>query len=442
MKFYNREKELEVLSKAREISFNAHSQMTVLTGRRRVGKTSLILKSCENTPTIFLFVNRENEAALCKSFTEVISRTFNISVPKQNNFAHLFTFLMELGERVKYNLVIDEFQEFFHINPIIYKQIQEIWDKHRQKSNVNLIINGSVYTLMNGIFNDSKEPLYGCPDNTIELLPFSTDVIKKILRDHKANYTNNDLLALYTFTGGIPKYIELFMSNGATNMESMVDLMVRPESPFLKEGNILLIQDFGRRYGNYFSILSAIANGKNTVLELEEELIGTSAPGYLKRLEENYEVIKRERPIFAKECARTVQYEISDIFLRFWFRYFIKYNHLIESQNFSTLADIIKNDYNTYYSGITLEIYFFQKTMENPEFRKVGAWWEGKKNSCIHKIDVVGFYTDGQRAFVANVKRPLRNFRAKVFNRKVEVIRTKCLSGYGIEAKYFTLKDM
>ena len=35
MKFYNREKELASLEKVRRVSFSVHSQMTVLTGRRR-----------------------------------------------------------------------------------------------------------------------------------------------------------------------------------------------------------------------------------------------------------------------------------------------------------------------------------------------------------------------------------------------------------------------
>ena len=68
MKFYNRESELEALNKMRDLSFNVHSQMTVLTGRRRIGKTSLIFKSCEGTDTISLFVNRGNEAVLCQVF--------------------------------------------------------------------------------------------------------------------------------------------------------------------------------------------------------------------------------------------------------------------------------------------------------------------------------------------------------------------------------------
>ena len=441
MKFYNRETELEALAKMRELAFNIHSQMTVLTGRRRIGKTSLIFKSCENTPTVYLFVNRGNEAALCTGFAELITRTFDIYVPEITSFAGLFTFLMDLGERKKYNLVIDEFQEFFYINPVVYSQIQDIWDRYHKKSNVNLIVSGSVYTLMNRIFKDYKEPLYGRADCVLKLTPFSTGVLKEILKEYKSEYSNDDLLALYTFTGGVPKYIELFMNQGATDMEKMVDWMIRPESPFLSEGNILLIQEFGRKYGNYFSILTAIANGKNTIPEIEATLGGISITGHLKRLEEDYELIKKKRPIFAKEGTQTVRYEIADMFLRFWFRYFIKNNDLIESQNLPLLADIIKKDYPTY-SGLTLEMYFRQQMIERHEFRNIGSWWEGKKSSDQNEIDIVGVYADDKRALIAEVKRQQKNFKPELFEAKVEAIRKKALFKYEIEVKYFSLDDM
>ena len=116
MKFYNRDKELASLEKVRRVSFSVHSQMTVLTGRRRIGKTSLIFKSCEDTPTVYLFVSRSNETDLCLRFTAEIRQALNIYVPKLTNFAEIFRFLMDLGTRMEYNLVIDEFQEFYYIN--------------------------------------------------------------------------------------------------------------------------------------------------------------------------------------------------------------------------------------------------------------------------------------------------------------------------------------
>lgn len=82
--------------------------------------------------------------------------------------------------------------------------------------------------------------------------------------------------------------------------------------------------------------------------------------GHLKKLEEDYELIVRKRPILAKEGSQTVRFEISDLFLRFWFRYFIKYHRLVEMENFEQLGQLIKNDYPTY-SGSTLEQYLRQQ---------------------------------------------------------------------------------
>mgnify|MGYP003484465180 CR=1 FL=1 len=70
MKFYNREEELCLLDETRKQSFESHSLFTVVTGRRRVGKTKLILRSCEGTPTVYLFVARKNEGDLCERFAQ------------------------------------------------------------------------------------------------------------------------------------------------------------------------------------------------------------------------------------------------------------------------------------------------------------------------------------------------------------------------------------
>ena len=50
MRFYDRKRELERLNSIREVALRDHSQLVALTGRRRIGKTSLILKSCEHQP--------------------------------------------------------------------------------------------------------------------------------------------------------------------------------------------------------------------------------------------------------------------------------------------------------------------------------------------------------------------------------------------------------
>lgn len=443
MKFFDRKSELAQLERQRKIAFNDHSQMTVLTGRRRIGKTMLIRKSCEESTMVYLFVSRSNEAMLCSGFAKVINETLkSIFVPIQiDSFADLFEMLMRAGRTEKFNLVIDEFQEFFYINPTVFSKIQDIWDRYKDTTHVFFVASGSVYTLMNRIFLDAKEPLYGRCDSIIKLKPFATNVLKEVLAEHKPGYTSEDLLALYTFTGGVPKYVDLLMQNECTDVNAMIDYIVQPYSTFVDEGNALLIQEFGRKYGNYFALLADIAGGRNTLAELGQSMGDTNIAGHIKRLEEDYELIAKKRPIFAKEATQTVRFEISDLFLKFWFRYFVKYRSMVELENYGLLAELIKADYPTY-SGLVLESYFKQKMAESGEYRNIGSWWQAKKGKEACEIDIVGIKADNKTAVVAEVKRLRKNFKPNEFAGKVELIRNKVLANYAIEAICLTMEDM
>jgi len=444
MKFYNREQELELLAHTRDIAFTRHSQLTVLTGRRRIGKTKLILTSCENTPTLYLFVRRSSEAALCAQFAANASRSLNTYIPTEiTSFVSLFETLMTTGQNISFNLVVDEFQEFFYINPSIYSGIQDVWDRYKDKTHVHFIASGSVYTLIHRIFMEYKEPLYGRCDNLIKLKPFPTTVLKQILSDYHPNFTNDDLLALYTITGGIPKYIELLLDKQCFTMPEMIDAVTQENSIFLEEGNILLIQEFGKKYGNYFAILSAIASGKNSASEIAGAMGNVSVGGLLQRLEEDYEIIARKRPILSKQGTQNVRYEITDNFLRFWFRYIVKYQDFIQTGLFSKLAEIIKDDYPTY-SGITLEQYFREQLREKQIYKKIGSWWETSKGKNVdqNEIDIVAISAESPKVFIAEVKRQRKNFKPELFQQKLEAIRTKLFFNYEIETACLTLDDM
>jgi len=84
--------------------------------------------------------------------------------------------------------------------------------------------------------------------------------------DYNLHYTNDDLLALYSFTGGVSKYGELFCDNTTLSIDAMISFMVRENSPFIDEGRSLLIEECEKNYATYFSILSSISGGINTQL--------------------------------------------------------------------------------------------------------------------------------------------------------------------------------
>ncbi|MCD8293208.1 MAG: ATP-binding protein [Prevotellaceae bacterium] len=445
MKFYNRNKELEQLARIRQRAFVDHSQLTVVTGRRRIGKTKLIMKSCDGTPTVYLFVSRNNEATLCRQFSGALRRALGCYVPDGiTSFVPLFEQIMVMGKTAAFNLVIDEFQEFFNINPSVFSGMQDVWDRYKDTTRVNLVASGSVYTLMHRIFMDYKEPLYGRCDTIIHLRPFSTSALKEILCDYYPAYTNDDLLALFTITGGVPKYVELLMERGAFTVNDMIGCVTEENSIFLEEGTILLAQEFGKKYGNYFSILSAIASGRNTAPEIAQAVGEANIGGMLLRLEEDYEIISKKRPVVSKERSQNVRYQIRDNFLRFWFRYVTRYQNLIQMGLNDKLRDIVLADYPTY-SGLVLEEWFRRKLREEGCYKDIGSWWNTTKGNKTdsREVDIVAIPVDGDApVLVAEVKRQGKNFKPEWFEEKVEHLRDKILHGCKIESRLFTLNDM
>ena len=130
MKFYNRTSELAELQRIQNLSFSDHSRLTVVTGRRRIGKTSLIMKAVEDLPTVYLFVGRKNEATLCAEFIPNISQSLNTFVPQEiQTFRTLFQYLMELATVRSFNLVIDEFH-YPNLNKIQTFTCNTLINKH------------------------------------------------------------------------------------------------------------------------------------------------------------------------------------------------------------------------------------------------------------------------------------------------------------------------
>ena len=147
MKFYNREKELTFLKSIKERS-ETEAQMTVVVGRRRIGKTSLLKKAVENEDTaLYLFVTRKNEVLICEEFKEEIERKLQVKLfGSFIQFKDLFQYLMDLSATRIFTLIIDEFQEFYNVNPSVYSEMQNIWDSYKERSRINLIICGSIYS--------------------------------------------------------------------------------------------------------------------------------------------------------------------------------------------------------------------------------------------------------------------------------------------------------
>ena len=116
--------------------------------------------------------------------------------------------------------------------------------------------------------------------------PFSIKTMAGILRDYKIK-DSSLLFDYYLFTGGSPKYIDLLVENNAFTFEKILNFVVDANSPLLNEGKNLLIEEFGKEYGTYFSILELISIGKTGRSEIQS-ILESDVGGYLDRLEKDY----------------------------------------------------------------------------------------------------------------------------------------------------------
>lgn len=190
----------------------ANAQFTVVTGRRRVGKTSLVWKAYEDEPILYFFVARKAESELCEDYRLEIESKLGIpTMGRVERFAEMFEYVMRLSAERPVTLFIDEFQEFFRVNKSVYSDMQRIWDIYSPKAHLNLVVCGSIYSMMTKIFKDRKEPLYNRQTRFMTVRPFTPVVLKEILAEYNPAHTSEDLLALYSFTGGVAKYVQLLM---------------------------------------------------------------------------------------------------------------------------------------------------------------------------------------------------------------------------------------
>ncbi|KOO67917.1 ATP-binding protein [Xylanibacter rarus] len=439
MKFFDRSEEIASLHEIREIAKN-NAQFTVVTGRRRIGKTSLVWKAYENEPILYFFVARKAESDLCEDYQLEIENKLGIpTMGRAEHFTDIFEFLMKLSIDRPITLFIDEFQEFFRVNKSVYSDMQRIWDIYSNKTHINLIVCGSIYSMMTKIFKDKKEPLYNRQTRFMTVRPFTPSVLKEILTEYNPDYTAEDLLALYSFTGGVAKYVQLLVDAGATTKEKMLNQIVKADSIFLGEGKAILIEEFGKDYGVYFSILSAIARGKTSRSEIES-VVGREIGGYLTKLENEYEVIAKKQPLFEKSSTKNVRYTIEDNFFIFWFRFIYKYSYMLEIDNYESMKAIINRDYETF-SGLMLERYFRRVLIERKAYTRIGGWWDRKGEN---EIDIVAENELNNEATFFEVKRKAANIDIEVLKQKAAAFlrATGEFKGYNISYKALSMEDM
>ncbi|EKO3605604.1 ATP-binding protein [Vibrio metschnikovii] len=437
-KFYNRQKELKALQTVSEQIVKTKGQLSVIVGRRRVGKTRLLNEAFqqENTQFLYLFISRKSENSLVAEFAEIINSELGVKFFQPQSLRDIIEFLLDYTKQKPLTIIIDEFQDIDIVNPALFSDIQNLWDANKRDSMMHLVCCGSLYSMMTKIFKGKDEPLFNRDDRFFKIQPLQPSYIAEVMKDHD-QFDAENMLRWWCLSGGIPKYLEWLTRFSAEN-DDLFEAVISEFSPLIKEGTHRLVEDFGSEHRIYFDILGAISKG-NTSRARIENFLGMSVGVHLEKLDEVFDVITKKRPISSKENSRDIRYSISDPFLNFWFRFIHANKSAVEMENYGYIRRYIERDF-TVYSGLELESLFVAILVESKQFGKIGGYWDAKGHN---EIDIVAINDLDKKILIAEVRRQQKRYsEAKLIEKSHCLLQKLNLKGYDIEYRGFSLDNL
>lgn len=423
MKFYGRTEELETLSNQLPLLENG-SRLVVVTGRRRIGKTTLITKFARESslPSLYFFIQRGySEDDLVKFCLTQIKRELNLKgfLPDISKLSELVEFCMQQSKTTPLILIFDECQELDYAAPKFWSELQNVWDKNKNESRLLLIMSGSIISAIKHIFSDANEPLYGRTDLLLKIKPFSCHTIRQYLKEKNPNFTSEDLLMFYAMTGGVPRYMELLTSSGCSDVESFKKfLFSQASSWYRQDGYVILGNEFRMESSAYFSLLRAIAYGKTQWSELQNEVSTNLAP-YMSRLETQFNLLKKNYPFGKESSGRGTRYLLTDEYFRFWFKFIepMTFASLYESSQWKLSEGLFDKAWPDF-CGRTLENWFLKDYSESGEWTAVGQWWDKKGEN---EIDLIAVNELEDKIQFAEIKRNPKKICLEKLKEKAEV---------------------
>ena len=368
IQFKNREKELSELS---DVLNSRRFEFIILYGRRRIGKTELILKATENRGRIYYLAvgarNLDRFYSLCARHYPEVSKL-------KTDWEVLFEFLKNKAEVV----VIDEFQNMIHEDANILNIFQSIIDITLKDSELKLFLLGSSVSIMTSRVLDYASPLYGRRTGSMELKAVSFFDLERFF----PAAGTRELVEIYGFADGIPFYL---VKIDGPFWQWLEGELTKERSLLRDEVDFLMRYEF-KDVSTYKLILEAIAHGKTKLNEIKNfiKVKRTDISPYLRNLIE-VGMIKRVVPVTENPKSRLGRYYLNDNFLKFWFRYIYPNLSSIGEGIFD--INVVKEDYSNYLGGVFEEVarQFLIKERERIfYFSKIGKWWHKDK-----EIDIV-----------------------------------------------------
>jgi AAA+ ATPase superfamily predicted ATPase len=355
-KFVGRQRELDELN---ELLSRGGAQLLLVYGRRRVGKTTLILRWAQHTgwPVIYWVATRDTPAQVRLGLTQALwawAYPGTQAVPRFDTWSEVLEVAAQLIGDQQVILIMDEFSYAAESDPALPSNLQAAWDHLFKDRNATIVLAGSHIGMMVDLMG-YHAPLYGrfTAQLPVDPLPFAA------LHDFLPHYTAAERVAVYAVTGGIPAYLERFddTENIGANIQR---LFVRRTGMFRSEPFLLVGDVIRRETQTYEAVLKAVALGRRTPQEIGSTLGVTSSylSPYLKQLESLYLIDRRlpaTIPPDRRGTSRSSRYHLADHYLRFYFRFIAPNLGLVEQELTGLLWERISEQFRAFVGETAFE---------------------------------------------------------------------------------------
>jgi AAA+ ATPase superfamily predicted ATPase len=357
------------LKEIEEIIKSNKFELVIIYGRRRIGKTELILNATKDHKRIYYLATEENNL---ERFYNVCLNKFPEVSKLKMDYEVIFEFLKNKTDII----IIDEFQNMIKENKNIIGLFQSIVDSILKGTKIKLFLLGSSISLITSKILSYKSPLYGRRTGSLNLKKISFFSLPEFF----PKMDIKQLIEIYGFADGIPYYL-IKIDN---EFWGWFKKELEKERSFLRDEVDFLMKYEFEDSSTYKLILQAIAYGNTKINEIKNfiKVKRTDITPYLKNLiDVNF--VKRIVPITENIKSRKGRYYIGDNFLKFWFRYIYPNLSSLEEGIFD--IENIKKDYPSYLGYVFEDICKeFLVNINQFKFTKIGKWWHKDK-----EIDIV-----------------------------------------------------
>lgn len=397
---------LEELNYLNELYESEKFEFLVMYGRRRVGKTTLLQEFSKQRNTIFFPAREKNDALNLEDFSKTIQLHFDQQyISSFRNWEDAFSYI---GNKVQNRtaIVIDEFPYIIEENASVKSLLQHAIDHSWKQKNIFLILCGSSISIMENEIMGRKSPLHDRQSATLEIKPF--DYLESSY--FFPNYSKEDKLIAYGILGGIPRYLEAFDPNKSIE-ENIASKIIRNGAYLYEEPDNLLKAEL-RETNTYNSILSAIATGRNRIIEIADYIHEdrTKVSKYLTILQ-TLRLVEKRVPCGENDKSKKSIYVIKDNFLKFWFRYEFTnntyYAMLGPKDATAEIMSDISNLMGDAFEGICKEYLMRQAKNRKCPFIpfSIGKWWGNNPSiKAQDDVDVLAIDRSGKKAIFMECK--------------------------------------